>query len=754
MKIAYISTSLPTTCGIATFNDNLFKAINQEGSYVIALDQNDSLEATNYPNNVKFVIRKNKREDYSTAANYINNSDAEACILEHEFGIYGGESGLLVLSLMAEIKKPITAIFHTVLKQPTYTQQTIIQQIAKRATKIVVMSKKAIGFLTSIYDVPNSKIEYIEHGVPDLEPTSINPIKSSALFSGKKALLTFGLISRNKGLETVVNALPEIVKKYPETVYFILGNTHPGVIKDDGEEYRESLIALSHKLNVSKHLVFINEFVEEDKLHQYLCAADVYITPYLNEAQITSGTLAYAIGAGAAVVSTPYWHAQELLAKNRGLLFDFKDYKQLANTVINLFDESNELETLKSNAYQYGLSLRWPVIGQRYLSTLSATIINRNSKLTYQQSTFIDVDTMPKFDLSYVRRLTNDTGIVQHAKYGIPNLKEGYCLDDNSRALIMALMAHDLYKTKDALDLMPIYLSYIQYMQTEDGNFRNFLSFNRNYLDEIGSEDSFGRTIWALGCLIKYAPNNSYREFGQELFLKSVPHFKQLKHLRGIANTLLGLYLFLKTHPNHSYIKNEFKELAKPLINAYQFNCSSKWKWFEEKMTYDNAILPLALLCYYEITEDTLSYRIAMESLDFLTEKTMSEGYLNPVGNKGWLLKGQDMSVFDQQAIETMAMAMVYFKCYETTKERKYLYFLRQSYLWFLGENSLKLPLYDPETKGCADGLQPNGVNRNQGAESTLAYLISHLMVFKALQVECDLQTDKEEDLTEQILEN
>ncbi len=754
MKIAYISTSLPIACGIATFNDNLFKAIDQPDSFVVALTQDNDQEKPTYPSEVKFVIRKEEHQDYIDAANFINNSSVDACILEHEFGIYGGESGLLVLSLMAQINKPITTILHTVLKHPTYSQQTIIQQLAKRAAKIVVMSKKAIGFLTSIYEVPMAKIQYIEHGVPNLEPSPNNPIKSSALFKGKKPLLTFGLISRNKGLETVVKALPEIVKAHPEAVYYVLGNTHPGVLKSAGEEYRDSLISLAKSLDVEQHLVFINEFVEEENLHQYLCAADVYITPYLNEAQITSGTLSYAVGAGAAVVSTPYWHAQELLTRNRGVLFDFKNDKQLAQIIADLLDHPAKLAQLKHNAFKYGLNVRWPLIGKTYLNTLKETILSSHiNSSTFSKSIFIDVDTMPEFDLSYVRRLTDDTGIVQHAKYGVPNLKEGYCLDDNSRALIMVLMAHDLYKTKEALDLLPIYLSYIQYMQTEDGNFRNFLSFNRHYLDEVGSEDSFGRTIWALGCLIKYSPNNSYREFGQELFLKSVPHFKNLKHLRGIANTVLGLYLYLKAYPYDETIKNELISLATPLLEAYKNNSTRKWKWYEEKMTYDNAILPLALICYSELTDDKDANSIAMQTLDFLTAKTMSEGYLNPVGNDGWLFKDGEMAIYDQQAIETMAMAMVYFKCYEITKEKKYLYFLRRSYQWFLGENSLKIPLFDPDTKGCADGLQANGVNRNQGAESTLAYLISHLVVFKALQIELDTPI-KEGNIREQLLES
>jgi len=740
MKIAYISTSLPNECGIATFNSNLVLAINQhkavsKDSFVIALSDSENLDTYQYPSDVKYIIRQSNQKDYLRAADYINTSQVDACIIEHEFGIYGGESGLYLLTLLARVNKPIITILHTVLKQPTYIQQTITQQIAKRSSKIVVMSQKAIGFLTSIYQVPKEKIQYIEHGVPDLEPSKDNPIKKSYPFKDSKVLLTFGLISRGKGLETVVEALPEIVKKHPDVKYVVLGNTHPGVVKNAGEEYRESLKRLAKKLNVESHLVFVNKFVDEQELHHYLSAADIYITPYLNEAQITSGTLSYAVGAGAAVISTPYWHAQELLAQKRGLLFDFKDHLQLAHLTNELLEQPEKLNELKYNAYQYGLSLRWPNIGKNYIKVLEKAILEKE-KAELETKNIIDVDSIPTFNLGHIRRLTDDTGIVQHAKYGIPNLKEGYCLDDNSRALIMALMAFEQYKSKEALDLLPIYLSYIQYMQKDDGNFRNFLSFNRNYLDEVGSEDSFGRTIWSLGYLVNFAPNNSYKEFGTELFLKSVPHFSNLAHLRGIANTMIGVNHYLKTNPHHTSIVQELNKLAIPLIKAYQSNKDHDWYWYEQKMTYDNAILPLALLCHYEISGDEQSLNIALESLTFLTEKTLSFGFLNPVGNDGWLEKGQPMALYDQQAIETMAMVLVYFKAYEVTKEEKYMHNLYQSYQWFLGENSLNLPLYDHETKGCADGLQNFSVNRNQGAESTLAYLISHLVVFKALEIE------------------
>ncbi|KQR67583.1 glycosyltransferase family 4 protein [Pedobacter sp. Leaf176] len=741
MKIAYISTYPPRECGLATFNQNLVNALSLNSSYdaaqsfVVAMNESEDLNEHAYPEDVKFIIRQQNQQDYLDAADFINNSNIDTCIIEHEFGIYGGNSGIFLLSLLNRLKKPFITVLHTVLKDPSFMQQTIIKEIASKSSKIVVMSKKAVLFLTSIYQIPSSQIKLIAHGVPDLEPISNNAVSQSDLFRNKKVLFTFGLISRNKGLETVIKALPDVVKRHPEVLYVILGNTHPGVVKHNGEEYRDSLKALAKDLGVEKNIAFVNKFVSEEELHQYLTACYLYITPYLNEAQITSGTLSYAVGAGAAVVSTPYWHAQELLSENRGELFDFKNDSQLAKIINNLLEDKVKYQSLKNNAYQYGLDLRWPAIGNVYMSALQEAL-DSGKKPARKVPPVIDVDSMPALNLSHIELLTDDTGIIQHAKFGIPNLKEGYCIDDNARALILSLMAYDQDKSKKALKLMPVYLSFIQYMQREDGNFRNFLSFNRNYLDEVGSEDSFGRTIWSLGYLINIGPNNSYREFGRELFGNAVPHFKKLKYLRAIANTIIGIAYYLRSHPGDELLVNEINRLSKSLTDAYSNNKDGDWHWYEDILTYDNAILPLALLCHYEVTGNSESHRTAMESIKFLNSFSFENGYLNPVGNAGWMKKNGKNPVYDQQALETMAMVLLYSKAFEITKDDAYLNLMQTSYEWFLGKNSLHIPLYDFETNGCADGLQFNSVNRNQGAESTLAYFISHLTVLNTAEIE------------------
>jgi len=745
MKLAYISTYPPRECGIATFNHNLMRAIGSnfperngllKGDFVVALNDSEDITQYEYPEEVKYIVRQNHQKDYIRAANYINTSTADAVILEHEFGIYGGESGIYILPLINRLEKPLISILHTILKDPSYVQRVIIREIAEQSAKIIVMSNRALEFLTNIYDIPAEKIQIIEHGVPDLEAPEDNPVKNLTPFKNHRVLLTFGLISRNKGLETVVRALPRIVKNHPDVMYVVLGNTHPGVIKSSGEEYRDHLKTLANQLGVSQNLAFVNKFVAEEELIQYLSACEIYVTPYLNEAQITSGTLSYAVGAGAAIVSTPYWHAQELLDDNRGRLFDFKNADALAEIINELLDQERVITEMRQNAYEYGLHTRWPVVGAEYIKVAQEACYEHDYRDKILKNSIVDPEIMPKFSLAHVLRLTDDTGIVQHAKYGIPNLKEGYCLDDNARALIMALMAHKRSGSREAFELLPIYLSYIHYMQTDDGNFRNFMSFSRQYLDDVGSEDSFGRTIWSLGYLIANATSNSYKEFATEVFQRSFPHFRSLTFLRGMANTIIGISLYLQMNPTDEGMVNELIRLTEPLMEAYDKNHTDNWHWFEETMTYDNAILPLALLHSSQITGNEHVKTVALRAMEFLDNLTLSSGYLTPVGNEGWYTRGGKFPLYDQQAIETMAMVLMHFQAYQLFRKPEHIEKMFLCYKWFLGENSLRAPLYDHETKGCCDGLLPTGINRNQGAESTLAYLISHLTVLEAFELE------------------
>lgn len=741
MNLTYISTYPPRECGLASFNKNIIHAINSNTRSMQLAENNNSVVAIDagkekvcrYPEEVKFIIKQYSQEDYSRAADFINSSDADCCILQHEFGIYGGDNGVYVLSLVNQLEKPLIAIFHTVLRKPSYQQKIILQSIAHRADRIVVMGKIAVNLLREIYDIPVAKICYVQHGAPDIDTPVENPFKTDPLFKNRRVLLTFGLISRNKGLETVIKALPNIVKKHPDILYVILGTTHPDILKSSGEEYREYLIQLAKELKVNDHLVFINRYVTEEELINYLSSADIYVSPYLNEAQITSGTLAYAIGAGAAVVATPYWHATEILSDGRGRLFDFKDDSGLTMVINGLLDNPDKLRSIRENAYAYGLNLRWPVIGKQYVNIIKNAVECPDISQRIFNS-FIDPEIMPEFDLSYIKQLTDHTGVIQHAKYGIPNWKEGYCVDDNSRALIMSLMAIEL-GYKEAFELVPVYMSFLLYMQNDNGYFRNFLSYQKEYLDEKGSEDAFGRAIWALGYLIGHAPEGSYSKLGVELFHRAYPNFKDLVHLRGAANAIIGISYYLKVCPSDYATWDVLDHLTSMLMNAFKMLQGKNWQWFEDCLTYDNAILPLALFHSAEVTRDQNVMKIALESMNFLEKATLNSKCFNPVGNNGWYTRDGKMPSYDQQAIDSMAMVLMYTQVYRMTNDRQYLEKLFAVYAWFLGRNSLCMPVYNSETKGCYDGLHPQGINQNQGAESTLAYLIAHLSVLEAFKV-------------------
>ncbi|MEA4840899.1 MAG: glycosyltransferase family 4 protein [Bacteroidales bacterium] len=738
MKIAFIATYPPRECGIGTFTNNLFKSmlVNDESrekgheGFVVALSDNEL--TYEYPEEVKMVIRQDHQKDYLEAVKFINLSGADICILEHEFGIFGGQSGVYILPLLHRLEIPLIVTLHTILKTPTYNEKAVLQEICKMAHHIVVMSHKAIEFLVEIYNVPKEKISLFEHGVPDIH---FNPEKCKKEFKleNRKVLLTFGFVGRNKGIETVIKALPKVVEKYPEVLYIILGKTHPNVLRHSGEEYRIFLMRLVKSLKLEKNVIFLNEFLDEQDLFKYLYACDIYITPYLNEAQITSGTLSYAVGVGAAVISTPYWHAAELLAKKRGRFFDFGDFEGLSNILTELFDHPDELKTLKKNAYQYGLNITWPKTGEKYVE-LAEKILKEEPKVVAKSDTEMDLLILPPFCLSHINRMTDDTGIIQHAKFGIPNLKEGYCLDDNARALLMVLMAYRQMKNMRALELSPIYLSYIHYMQNPDGTFRNFLSFNRNFLDEIGSEDSFGRTIWALGYLLGNAPNDAYYQAGRLAFFNAAPNFEKLKSIRSIANTMIGISHYLKSNPSDEGMTERLRNLANVLVVHFNENATPDWEWFESVLAYDNGILPLALLHSAEILNDEEITKIAIKSMDFLTKHTLKDNYLSIIGNEKWYKKDGERSVFAQQPVDAMAMVLMYHQAFHLTKNKDYLNKLYTCFLWFLGENDLRMSLYDFETQGCCDGFEKYGVNRNQGAESSLAYLISHLTVLQAYE--------------------
>ncbi|BAX80031.1 glycosyltransferase family 4 protein [Labilibaculum antarcticum] len=731
MKFAYIGTYPPRECGIGSFTSDLYHSMvgdinqNKNEGFIVAMNNSD--EKHLYPREVKLTIQQENRNEYIAAAKHINKSGADVCILQHEFGIFGGRSGVYILSLLHRLKIHLVVTLHTISNNPSYTEKAILKDICKMANVVIVMNLKAIDFLNDIYDVPREKIAFIEHGVPDFHFDQ-KTIKKEFKLEKKKVILTFGFLSRNKGIEVAIKAMPKLVKKHPNVIYLVLGKIHPSVMRASGDEYLQYLRQLVKSLSLEDHVIIPNEYVPQEDLFKYLYASDIYITPYNNEAQITSGTLSYAVGAGCAVISTPYWHATELLANGVGRLFDFHNSNQLSDILIELLDEPETLNAMRKKAYEYGRKFTWPEIGAKYnkqvFNTLQDEIENKGQ--------YFDILVMPPFSLKHINRLTDNTGIMQHAKFGIPNLKHGYCLDDNARALLMALLAFKVKNNYKALEFCPIYLSYIQYMQNENGTFRNFLSFDRSFLDEVGSEDSFGRTIWALGYLLANSPNASYYESGRSMFLKAVPIFEKLKSVRSIANTIIGISYYLQRNPSDDSMTELLSRLSVKLVESYEENSSDNWRWFEPFLTYDNAMLPLALLHSTEIHNDDRIRKTAFRSMEFLISKTFSNGYLSIIGSDGWYEKDGKRATFAQQPLDAMAMILLFKQAFKIKKDIEYLNKLFKSYMWFHGENDLRISLYDSETNGCCDGLESYGVNRNQGAESTLAYVISHLIVLQA----------------------
>jgi len=731
MKIICLGNYPPRQCGIATFTENLIKSIlNAAEIHAIHTEidiiaMNDFGKSYAYPAIVKNTIRAGEQSNYVQIADFINNSGADIFLLQHEYGIYGGESGVFLLSLLRKIKIPIVSTFHTVLEKPNFHQLEVLRKIAAYSSRVVIMNPLAIKFLTSIYHIRKEKIACIEHGVPDFRTPGNKAVKIPLKWKERKIMLTFGLIGRSKGIETVLRALPLIVKKHPEILYVVLGKTHPHVVQNAGEEYRDSLMSLVQKYKLESNVLFIDEYVSEEELKEYLKRADIYVTPYLNKAQITSGTLSYAVSGGCAVISTPYWHAEQLLADERGILFDFRNYEQLAAIINELLEKLDLLKKFQLNAFHYGKTIAWPIIGKNYLDLFNQVVSQIDTNKSQMRK---DIQIVyPVFDISPLKRLTDETGLLQHARTSVPHYKAGYCLDDNSRAIIVCLKAWQKENKEIYLELLDKYLAYMTYMQRKDGSFTNYMTYERTLLDSK-SDDAYGRIIWALGYLIRYAPNNSYFHLGMELFENAIPQYGKLNYARGYANCIFGLYHYVLRFPDQEKYLKLLKTLSDKLCEKYSQHKRENWNWFEDGLTYDNGLLPAALYRSYEILGDESYLHIAEESRTFLESKCLREEWLSLIGNRKWLRLDQDYDFFAQQPIDAMAMVILYQCAWEATGNKEFIDKLHLSFDWFFGKNDLDITLFDSESKACNDGIEENNINRNQGAESNIAYLLSYLV--------------------------
>lgn len=731
-RIGFIGNYLPRQCGIATFTTDLCEAIASEFSETtcIALPVNDIDAGYAYPARVRFELREKDIDSYRRAADFLNINNVDLVCLQHEYGIYGGTAGSHILVLLRELRMPVVTTLHTVLKEPDSTQRRVLQEVASLSDRVVVMSERGVEFLQKVYGVAREKIDLIPHGIPDVP--FVDPSFHKDLFGveGKMVLLSFGLLSANKGIEDVITALPNIVAQYPNVVYLVVGATHPNVLRQDGETYRLSLQWLARDKGVEGHVIFYNRFVSLEELIEFISAADIYITPYLNAAQITSGTLAYTLGAGKAVISTPYWYAEEMLAEERGALVPFHNPAQLAEQVIDLLANESRRHAMRKRAYLFGRAMIWPQVAQRYMESFQRA---RAERRYFTPSGFIvkSLDQrpseLPPLKLDHLHRMTDDTGILQHAGFTVPNYAEGYTIDDNARALIVATLLEELEMGNVAAELASRYMAFVWYgFNAETGRFRNFMDYQRHWLEVSGSDDSHGRTLWALGTVLGRSNNHALQNMAGSVFEQALPAILKTTSPRGWAFTIIGIHEYLRRFSGDSMANQIRNELAERLLVIYQKTRSDEWRWYEEGLTYCNAVLPQAMLmCGQWIPNNTMT-EAGLESLQWLTDlqrADTSSGHFVPIGSNGFYQRGSERARFDQQPVEAQAMISACLEAYRSTSDECWLKEARRAFEWFLGRNDLNLTVYDPTTGGCRDGLHPDRPNENQGAESTLAFL-------------------------------
>jgi glycosyltransferase involved in cell wall biosynthesis len=736
-KVAFLSSFPPRKCGIATFTSDLINstAAAAKGEFeplVVAMRTED----IKYQDPVKFEIRQNVRNDYLCAADYINFSHVDLVSVQHEFGLFGGEAGSYLSLLLNRLTAPVITTLHTVLENPNQDYYKSLVDVCNVSYKVITMNKRGVDMLRDIYGVSGKKVELIAHGIPDLPFVDSNYYKHKFGMEGRKTILTFGLLNKNKGIEVMLKAMPAIIKAEPTVVYIILGMTHPLVLKQDGESYRVSLQQMVKELGLQEHVIFHNRFVNDEELHNFLCAADIYATPYLSREQLTSGTLSFAVGTGKAVVSTPYWAAEELLADGRGKIVPFGDSKGISKAIVEILQKNSLFYSLRRRAYDYGRSRTWPKIGQIYWKLFSA------KKMPFRVATRIPPSAdkaistieVPEPSLDHLKKITDDTGLYQHANFSIPNRKYGYTTDDNARAVIAMGKYYAQYPDAEALRLFDLYLSFIIHAQNSDGSIRNFMNFDRTWLKNEPANDAFGRVLWAFGTVMANPPLPSYLSIIKDCFDRSVEHI-QKQYPRGMAYSILGMSDYLKQFPGASDIKRQLEISADGLVTQYEENHYPDWQWFEDTLNYDNAVLPHALFATGLTLENKKYISIAKKTCQFLLENTFDGDHFSFVGCNGWYERGGTKAQFDQQPIEAAATILMLGAAYEATQDGKFLTLQRKAFDWFLGESDLHIPLYDFRTKGCCDALTSSGVNINQGAESMLSFLLSLLTIVESYTI-------------------
>ncbi len=670
---------------------------------------------------------------YKRAADFLNFNGNDLVCLQHEYGIFGGEAGSHILTLLRNLKMPLVTTLHTVLRDPNFEQREVLDELAQLSDRLIVMSQYAADLLRNVYSVPGERIDVIPHGVPDLPFTDPNYFKDIFGCEGKSVLLTFGLLSPNKGIENVIRGLPAILSRHQDLVYIISGATHPHIRRREGERYRDELQALASEYGVSSHVIFNNRFVSAEELIEQVGAADIYITPYRQEAQVVSGTLAIALSAGKAIISTPYWHAKELLADARGVLVPFDDPQSIAQAANSLLENDAERHAMRKRAYLHSRGTTWQKTAQAYMASFQRARTERIARprapLQYIFATK-ETDLLPEFDTTHLVSMTDDTGILQHSIFTVPNSLEGYTTDDNARALIVSVLLNGpLPGNRDTHALLSRrYLAFLWLAFHEKKvRFRNFLGYNREWHEEVGSEDSHGRALWAIGTVLGRSDDPGLRGAAGRLFEAAMPATLTFSSPRAWAFSVLGMQAYLDWFPGDRVVQGARDLLANKLLDIYERTHSDGWQWFEESLSYSNARLSQALLVAGLSSGNRRMIDVGYESLNWLVaaQHPKDEDIFVPVGSMGFFSQSREKARFDQQPVEACATISACLQAYQMTEDKAWLEEAWCAFRWFLGENDLQVSLYDNSTGGCRDGLHPDRVNENQGAESTLSFLMA-----------------------------
>ena len=730
-KIAFVGDYLPRKCGIATFTHDLRRVIAAtSGAKCIVIPMDDIAGGYTYEREVQFQVVEQELEDYRAAADFLNFGNVDVVSLQHEFGIYGGSCGSHVLALMQDLRMPVVTTLHTVLSAPNQTQRAVMKELIRLSTRLVVMTERCRQTLIDTYSVDSDKVDLIAHGIPSVPDTDQRVLKEQFNVEDKAVALTFGLLSPGKGIEHVLHAIPEIVASFPNFVYLVLGATHPSLIREQGERYRISLERMAKELGITQHVSFYNRFVELEELTEFIGAADLYITPYLNVQQAVSGTLAYAFGCGQAVISTPYWHAEELLADGRGVLVPFADSGAIAREVIDLLGNDEKRLAMRSEAHRLGRSMTWDHVSVSYIASFNLARAEHSAQRKRLAVRTLDEQplALPRMQLDHLQHLSDSTGIVQHAIYTIPDHAHGYCTDDNARALILTVLIEEL--GQDSPEVHALASRYAAFLNVafdrDTGRFRNFMSFDRKWLEDDGSDDCQGRALWALGTSIGRSRRAGLTAWARELFHQALPACEKTTSPRTWALGILGIQEYLRRYSGDRAVVTMSQRLADRLINMYESTATESWPWFEDAMTYNNARLSQSLIAHGRSTENHRAVEIGMKSLRWLCAQQLSpQGRFRPIGSNGFFREGGVAAVFDQQAIEAHAMVAAAIEAFAVSKDPLWMEQAHLAFDWFLGRNDLGEPIYDASTGGCYDGLMENQVNENQGAESTLAFLLS-----------------------------